>query len=287
MDLRRWLMVGFALSSIHTLVAQKISGTVLDAGSGELLPYVHIGIKNTARGTISRDDGSFQLDMTGLQQEQPVYFSMLGYEEYSIPIAKLRDKKVQIRLEPSSISLSEVTVSHVPKRFKKIKIGNFGNSKTTTGKSGNEPFGWGGEWGTELPKQNHGYKVKDVNFHLRYNTVDSILFRINLYQMSKDGNPTNTRLQKPAYVTSKAKQHWISLDLTDRGIWVDEALLVTMEWVRIWYAETGKNLIFFSHAKENKNRVYHRNNSYGNWMVNEKPPLALFINAIVDKKGKL
>ncbi len=281
-NLSRIVLIALLLNHQH-FYSQTISGIITDAETGEKLPYVHIGIKNTNKGTISKDDGSFSISLDGINTKKRLFFSILGYEELFITLDEIEGSPFNVHLKPTSISLSEVILDSKKKKYKKIKLGNYKNSTTTTGKSGDEVFGWGGEWGIILPKYSQEYKIKDVQFHLRFNTVDSILFRVNIYKVKSDKQKFESILQKPAFVTSKKNDNWITLNMMDRDIWVDDKILVTIEWVRIWYAGEGQNLIFFTHAKDNKFRVIHKNNSYGTWQVNKRPALAIYINGLAEK----
>ncbi|MGW9685059.1 carboxypeptidase-like regulatory domain-containing protein [Flagellimonas sp. 2504JD1-5] len=261
---------------------QTITGIITDGLTGEKLPYVHVGVKNTSKGVISKNDGSFFIDLDGIGKDERLFFSMLGYEEFSVSIGKIENLNIKVVLQPSTISLTEVVVNPRENGFKKIKLGNYKNSTTTTGKSGNEEFGWGGEWGIVLPKSKEEYKIKNIKFHLRENTADSILFRVNVYRVL-DKLSFESILKKPAYVTSKKHDHWITFNMIDQDVRVDHEILVTMEWVRVWYAKKGQNLIFFSHSKNKRHKVLHRDNSFGKWQVNKRPPLAIYLNGLIEK----
>lgn len=75
---------------------QTMQGTVEDAASGEPLPYVNIGVWNKNIGTISHDDGSFQIDVSNATEDDSLtFFSMMGYETKQISISKVKGKKLR------------------------------------------------------------------------------------------------------------------------------------------------------------------------------------------------
>ncbi len=273
------LIVFLSLLSLNCVSAQTIKGKVMDATTQKGLAFVHIGIMDSNMGTISKEDGSFEMNLGRISSNKSLHFSMLGYRSHEISLREIGTSFLEIKLEPISFDLMEVVVSS-RNNFDTRKLGNYKNSKTTTGKSGDDEFGWGGEWGILIPKPEGEYKIKDVNFHLRFNTVDSVLFRVNIYRMSESDFPSQSMLTKPAFVRSQKGQKWISLNMEDRNLWVNGPIVVTMEWVRVWYAEKGENHLFFTHGKNKNTTIYSKENSFGTWQINQRPPLAIYVNGL-------
>ena len=258
-----------------------IEGTIYDVSDGKILPYVHIGIKGTHLGTISKDDGTFSMEVDKDKQSSLLYLSLLGYGDTEIPISRMLNQKVRIAMTPAPLKLNEVVVSNEGQKFKKVKVGNTNKTSTLTGKSGEEEFGWGGEWGILIPKQKNEFKINSVQFHLKHNTVDSILFRVHIHQLKGDSEPIESNLLYSNYITSQKNNKWVTADLSERNLWIDSDIAVTFEWVRIWYSKEGQNLIFFSNAKKGSGYpVIHRDNSFGVWHINKRPPPVIYINGI-------
>lgn len=78
--------------------SQTMQGTVEDAASGEPLPYVNIGVWNKNIGTISHDDGSFQIDVSNATEDDSLTFSMMGYETKQIGISEVKGEYIEVRL---------------------------------------------------------------------------------------------------------------------------------------------------------------------------------------------
>ncbi|MEM6319511.1 MAG: carboxypeptidase-like regulatory domain-containing protein [Bacteroidota bacterium] len=282
-NLNNLLLLVLLLLGQISVKGQIITGSITDFETKKPLPYVHIGVKNTSKGTIAEDDGSFSIDLTGLDDQNTLHFSFLGYEDYELIIKHIGKFPLVVQLKPLPFTLSEVVVTDKKKAYRNIKLGNYKNSSTTMGKSGDDEFGWGGEWGIIIPKHTKPYQLKDIQFHLRWNTVDSVLFRVNVHQV--DHNlPVKSKLRTPAFVTARPNEKWISLDLLDRNLMIEEDIAVTFEWVRIWYADEGKNLLFFSHAKRNTYDVVHTERSFSGWKLNRRPPPAIYVNGLVEKE---
>jgi hypothetical protein len=61
-------------------IAQKLTGTVIDAQTKQPLSYVHIGVIGKNVGEISHEQGKFEIDLSKVSTEDELVFSMLGYE---------------------------------------------------------------------------------------------------------------------------------------------------------------------------------------------------------------
>ena len=80
-----------------------LQGRVVDAETGEPLPYVNIRVGNGI-GTLTNIEGSFKL----LTEEKDVLsFSFVGYERLSLKADRMPDV---IRLKPYTVKMKEVTV---------------------------------------------------------------------------------------------------------------------------------------------------------------------------------
>lgn len=63
---------------------ETVTGTVVDAMSGEPLPGVNVIIKNTNTGTATDVDGSFSLEVESL--DETLVFTYVGYETLEVPM---------------------------------------------------------------------------------------------------------------------------------------------------------------------------------------------------------
>ena len=89
-----------------------IVGKVIDAKNQNPLTYVNIGIKEKDIGTVSREDGSFALNIPSEIQNDSMTFSMVGYYNLTLPIKKLALKnKITIQLQEKAIPLKEFVIT--------------------------------------------------------------------------------------------------------------------------------------------------------------------------------
>lgn len=116
--MRNWLFYLFILLFPVSTWTQEmmVQGRVVDAETGEALPYVSIYVEE-GKGTLSNDDGDFKLTV---DKSTVLRFSYIGYERMVIKTAEMPDT---IRLKPYSISMREVTVQaeNIDKILKQTK----------------------------------------------------------------------------------------------------------------------------------------------------------------------
>ncbi|GAW90727.1 hypothetical protein FPS14_contig00095-0005 [Flavobacterium psychrophilum] len=121
------------LISIFTLLlsplySQNISGKIVDSLNVPI-KYANIGIKGQNIGTVSDENGNFNLSLQTLKEDSKITISNISYKtkEYSIKdFISLINTKKQIILEENYQELEEVVITS--KRLKKDNLGN----KTTS-----------------------------------------------------------------------------------------------------------------------------------------------------------
>jgi hypothetical protein len=263
-------------ASVLVVEGQLITGTVIDEKTQAPLPYVNIGIVNKNFGVISRDNGSFEIDLTHAPRHEELIFSMLGYEKQKFTIASLTSGSLTVRLKPRTYQLKEVIVKST-KIKKAEKLGRHKPTKTTTGHSNTGSYGFGGEWGLKIFCDGKRYRVADIQFHTRFNTLDSILYRIHIYSVVND-LPGESIVDKELFVKSRKNQKWIVRDLTKEGIVIDQDVIITFEVVQLWYNPSKDNQLFFTHGEGyERGGTYARQSSLDIWTRNQRPPIAMFL----------
>ena len=93
------------LSGASTIRAQAISSRVIDAKTGEGIPYATIQY-GTNKGIITNDDGEFSLYLKAAAVPDSLYISSMGYAKTAISAEKVLDSVIAI--DPKPIELSEV-----------------------------------------------------------------------------------------------------------------------------------------------------------------------------------
>lgn len=96
---------------VGSTFSQILEGKVLEAQGSKELAYVNISVKGTTRGTVSKFDGTFRIDLTDLgPKEDSIAFSIIGYDRKVMPIDLLKENPL-VYLTPISFNLESVIVS--------------------------------------------------------------------------------------------------------------------------------------------------------------------------------
>lgn len=257
-----------------------VEGVLTASQSGKPIPFAHIGVKGKNLGTISRPDGTFSVDVSQASISDSLTFSSVGYKTITYPISSL-DERLNVSMEEEAILLNEVIVTTKKKKVKYEKFGRYKPTKVTRGQNGFRTFGFGGEQGIRI-NNTKTYQLDEISFHMRFNSVDSILFRINIYEV-KDGLPGKSLLSKNLFVTSKKGQKWIRKKVKDQVLVIDQDIIVSYEVVQIWYNEKNQNNIYFTFGEAYpEGGVFLRRSSLDKWITQEPEafPITLYVSGI-------
>ncbi|WPR77902.1 carboxypeptidase-like regulatory domain-containing protein [Algoriphagus sp. NG3] len=214
----------FVMLLHQTAFAQVISGKIKDENN-HILPYVNIGIINEDKGTISSKTGQFTIDITELDDEVIVRYSLIGFENMELTLKELKslDKpELTIILKSIPIDLDQIDVSGSkgsPVRLGSQKAGKFSWIWSNAIK--------GDEIGMLFRVENPFYLDK-FSFHIKRNTCDSIYYRIRIYD-GKEELPVKTINQEDIRFMSKLKKGWETIDISRYNILIESDFIITME----------------------------------------------------------
>src|ERR1700744_4164936 len=112
MLMKRILLLAALFMIITAVKAQVITGTVKDARTGEVLPYVNVGVVAKGIGTVTNDNGKFSLTLNK-QDADSLRISMIGYlpQSYAVSALKKNTDPLNVALVPSNKQLREVRIS--------------------------------------------------------------------------------------------------------------------------------------------------------------------------------
>ena len=88
----------------------SFEATVLDKDTKDPLPFTNVIIDGTSIGTITNEEGKFELTISKSHGAASVVFSFVGYENTSIPVKDFKDPNKLIYLTSASTSLDEIVV---------------------------------------------------------------------------------------------------------------------------------------------------------------------------------
>jgi len=117
---------GFAQNTKNIIT---IEASVFDKDTQEPLPFTNVIIENTSIGTVSNEEGVFELSFNQKYANGVVIFSFVGYKNASIPIKEFDDPKKIVYLESISTSLDEILVT-VKNKYKELVVDAIAQSTT-------------------------------------------------------------------------------------------------------------------------------------------------------------
>ncbi len=261
-----------------SLQAQSIKGRIIDLETQKPVQFASVGILHREAGTVTDEQGNFTLNTQKSKPTDTVKISMLGYENAQFTVQQfeknLQQKNGTFALKPQVRKLQEVVIK--PKKTKTIILGNTTDTRMmSAGFSSND---LGSEVGTVLRynKKKPG-KIENVNFNIASNNFEGqLLFRVNIYDY-KNGKIGENLLKEPLYLETSMDYGSLSLDLSEKNIYLTQDALLTLEWIK----DFGKQGLMFSAGFFNADS-YARKISQGDWF---KAPAGLgFWATVVHEK---
>lgn len=226
------ILLLFALGSTGLSAQYVVSGIVQHSVEGSGIGYVNIGIPHLMRGTVSDSVGKFDLNYAS--PEDTVYLSAIGFQKKKVQVADLISDSM-VSLEPDIYELGEISV--IEKGLEKSRELGFNIKKRR------QSIGFGStQLGTEigaLIEIDRETMIHSAHFIFNRVGSDSLLFRVNLYEMGTNEPlrnllPENVLFMAPDTVGIK------SVDLTDYALITDNDVLITLEWVDAVSVGDGK-----------------------------------------------
>lgn len=223
-----FLLVTFWLAAA-TVAAQTIGGTVSNAATRTGLPYVNIGVVGKDLGTVSTEQGTYQLPFREALANDTVRVSSVGYQTRLVTLRALLAQP-NVALAPESVNLQEVQVQGNSLFRRNVTLGNTGNSESAILNLKTKDLG--AEMGTVISLKHKPTRLLTANFNVAYNGIGPLTLRVNLYRLDAKGRPSEEKLlNRDVIVTSKITKGTISVDLTKERLVVDEDFFLAVEWI--------------------------------------------------------
>jgi len=236
---------------------QTRSGQVLSSETKSGIAYVNVGIIGKNIGTVTNEYGNFTITLDKINNTDSLRFSMIGYESKSFLVSQFKEDSIKdVYLVPRSYYLTEVKVfSH---RTHEIRLGTPVLSDAL--KSGFESNDLGSEMGIKVNARKQ-VVLKEININVATCTFDSVVYRINIYQVVNKTEYKNILIE-PIYISfSKDKiDKVITLNLRKYSILIEGEVLISLEL----FKDLGEGRLLF-HTQYFTGITYHRKTSQGKW----------------------
>lgn len=263
-------LIGFICLELSAF-GQTIVSQVIDSKSGKPISYVNIGIVGKNIGTVSNENGEFQLIISEALDTDSLRFSMVSYNTKTIAVADLRglDFNMPIEMVERQIELQEVIVS--AQRSPRVILGldkkycyliplfKGATSNLTFPQKGSRH-----EIGTRFPNS-QPINIDSIQINFAYVGIDSVVFRLNIYAIEKD--KMRNIMSAPIYIALSKEEalDFPIINLEHHQLDVSTDFLVTIEnYKKMPYGST-KLLANFK-SKGSMYPTYYRNNSQSNWV---------------------
>mgnify|MGYP000767207011 FL=1 len=126
MDKKLLSLIILLFGIFSTLSAQEdnritIKGVVVDATTGEPIPFANLGVLGTVAGVASDMDGNFELLLPLSLEKYKVRVSVVGYTSYEMNVEDVKgEENMRIALKPVTYGIGEVDVYAESLVYKKM-----------------------------------------------------------------------------------------------------------------------------------------------------------------------
>ena len=111
---RLLLFLAALLFTLHSALAQKLTGQVLDAATGESIPMAYISYQEHHLTVQADIDGRFTIER---HVGWPLTISFMGYKPEVVKINKKTPNRIVIKLKENTSQMNEVVVKAEKKRY--------------------------------------------------------------------------------------------------------------------------------------------------------------------------
>lgn len=268
--MRTALLILCYLCSQASALGQAITSQVLDIKTGRPIPYVNIGIVGKSIGTVTDENGRFELTIHDALDNDTLRFSMVSYVSKSVVVSDIRSSGIakSISMEERQIQLQEVVVSS--ESLAQIKLGLARKHcypiPLYKGASSNLAFpqaGYRHEIGTRYSNDKLIY-LDSIQLNFAAANQDHIDLRLNIYVIKDD--VFSNILTEPIYISlsKEEAEDYPVIDLSKYQIELKSDFLISIENYKKLPGGSLKILANFK-AKGRMYPTYYKSSTQGNW----------------------
>jgi len=257
---KKYYLLCFLLFFLTQVSSQSIWGVVANIETGEKIPYVNVGYRNQSIGTVSNENGEFQLKILSSEFSDSIVFSSIGYHKVSFLTGDLKNRLISnttIFMRPQTDVLEEIIVSS--RAFSRIqKLGNGrGSKRKKVGFGPNDNLGR--EIGTVIETQIKEALIDKAFINIGINKYGKIKLRVNIYKW--ENNKITERLNNvPLYFETELQEGVWEVDLKKYNIEVSGDFFISFEYIE----NMGEFGLYFTFSI-NKNPTFIRESINSEW----------------------
>jgi hypothetical protein len=241
-----------------------IAATLIDDNTGTPIEFANIGFENRGVGTVSSEQGEFELLLKSgfVDQKYELMISCIGYETIRLPYdnwIRFIDREQRIYLKPQTTELDPVVILSGKREYEKIGSESYSLSELGYWM---DRDALGGELASRITIDNEKTRLHNFKFHVIRNEADSVKVRINIYSC-KNNMPGENLLAESIYHTISQAKGIEEISLKKHHIVVDEDIVVGIEMVEAY----GEDLYLSVSATPFGGTAYLRERSMAGWDV--------------------
>ena len=116
----QWVVCSLLIFSFFTTAKAQstrvISGKVADASTNQPVPFVTVTTKSTLIGTVTNEEGGFDLVLPDSIRQDDLIITMIGYKMQSFSLSAL-PVPLNVRLQPDIVEMKEVQIKPQPPTY--------------------------------------------------------------------------------------------------------------------------------------------------------------------------
>lgn len=238
----------------------------------EPLSYSNIDFLNKKKkGTVSDEKGYFKIKVS---TKDTLIISHVGYKKIICPVVFVMANDT-FRLYRNIIltdQYKDLQVVNLSAQKRSIRYKNYGSRSTDKAMAlGVVSENLGYEFGAKIKIPNkRNVKLEQFNCFVTSSNIDSIKFRINIYQFNNIDSTLNL-LNQNYIITSKTKNGELNFDMRNEKIYLKDEILISLEVIEVY----GKGSIYFSTSTIGSG-TYYRTGKQASW--NKFPIIEVALN---------
>lgn len=278
-----FLILAFFTTAIgFSQVEITLDATIMEKGSEAPIPFANIGFNNKATGTLSDEDGSFQLKFSDrvITSQDTLVISHLGHTTRKLSTAELfeaLENSKTIFLEPLTTALPKASVGD---ENRKLKIIGYAPDTSEVSLYWKDKRGLGGEIATYIDVREKETRLLELQAQVTNMEADSLLLRVNIYNPVKK-LPGENLLEQEIYYTVKGTGRQ-SINLKPYNIIVNDDIIVSLELIKVF----GEGFAFGLGGVQNGKQSYVKLVSQSNWLTKPNMSMSFSLETAVPENAE-
>ena len=230
------LIFSFLMSiQVFAQHTKTITGTIVNAETGQPVEFVNIGFNSIRIGTVSKSNGTFLLELRKNLSESgdQLIISSIGYETEYIPSSEWSSWTSisnRIMLHPKTTQLDPVVIRSGKRGYDRLGSESYSLSELGFW---NDKGSLGGELATRIGIDKERTRLHNFKFHVIRNEADSVKVRINIYRCHNN-MPGENILHSNIYHMITRSRGVEEISLKEHNIVVDNDIVVGIEMVEAY-----------------------------------------------------